>query len=108
MNGLRGSRYISSKQATAYFAATKHARQHEHVPNTVVTLNLSHTACPPGLASVAIQTLVRDRFGRWLRYHAKKAVKAKQPGFGPPTYTWVIEAKKVFTTHIGASTSIPA
>jgi hypothetical protein len=61
--------------------------------NLAVTLNLSHTACDPEKASEAFERFRDNHFTRWLRYQSQKARKAGRPDFGPPTYTWVIEAK---------------
>jgi len=86
------SRHITGKQATAYFAAMKHARDQVDPPNLSVTLNLSCTDCPPGEASPVMQQLVNDRFGRWLRNKSHKSTKAGGPGH-ILTYTWVVENK---------------
>lgn len=51
------SRHITGKQATAYFAAMKHAQDQAEPPNLSITLNLSCTDCPPGEASPVMQQL---------------------------------------------------
>lgn len=61
--------------------------------NLAVTLNLSHTTCDPDRTSEAFERLRDNHFTRWLRYQSQKASKTGKPSFGPPTYTWVIEAK---------------
>ena len=88
----RPSRHITGKQATAYFAAMKHARDQGDFLNLSVTLNLSCTDCPPGEASAVMQQLVSDRFGRWLRHKSSKSTKAGGPSH-TLAYTWVVEAK---------------
>ena len=89
---MKPSKHISNKQGTAYFAAMKYARAQDEPPNLSVTLNLSCTDCPPGEASIVMQEIVSDRFGRWLRYKSRKAEAAGQLGY-PLAYTWVMEAK---------------
>lgn len=91
--GLRLSRFITNKQATQFSAAIRFSKRLGCPLNQFVTLNLAHTACPRGLASLAVQDLIKNRFGRWLRYQEVKARKAGQPSYGAPTYAWVIEAK---------------
>ncbi len=89
--GLRPSHHVRSRLASRFFKAAKYSEGRPHSPNLFVTLNLTHTACPPQKASKAVADLC-SKFGRWLRYQSKKAVSAGQPALGPPTYEVVLEA----------------
>ncbi len=92
---VKATRHISGKQASAYFAAMRHARDQDNLPTLSVTVNLSCTDCPPGEASIVMQELISHRFGRWLRYKSQKSKAAGGLGY-PLVYGWVIEAKNEF------------
>lgn len=89
--GLRTSHHIRGRAASRFFKAAKHSESLVQPMNLFVTLNLAHTACPPGLVSQAMGDICA-KFGRWLRHQSKKAMRDGQPGHGPPTYEAVLEA----------------
>ncbi len=88
---MKKSHYIRSRTASRFFKATKFSQGQERCLNRLVTLNLSHTACPEQAASTVVAALL-GKFGRWLRYQSHKAEASGLPGFGPPLYGAVLEA----------------
>jgi len=89
--GLRRSHHIRGRAASRFFKAAKHSEGRAQPMNLFVTLNLAHTACSPGLVSQAMGDICA-KFGRWLRYQSKKAMRDGRPGYGPPAYEAVLEA----------------
>jgi hypothetical protein len=90
---MRRTEWLNRHQASNFMAAHRFAEVAGRPLNLALTLNLSHTTCDPSRASAAFERLRDNHFTRWLRYQSQKARKAGRPGYGPPTYTWVIEAK---------------
>ena len=90
---MRKSHHIRSRAASKFFKAAKHSEGQATQLNRLVTLNLSHTACPEQEASATVACLIA-KFSRWLRYQSKKAENAGRVGFGPPAYSAVLEAPK--------------
>jgi len=89
--GQRSTRHVRRRQASAFFKAAKFAEEHGPPLNLLVTLNLSHTACPAEYADMATR-IICQKFGRWLRHQSKKALQSGGSGYGPPRYQRVIEA----------------
>lgn len=87
------TRYIGSKQGSAYLSAMLYDRDNGGRMNLFVTLNFTHTESSPSDASYAMQRLVSDRFSRWFRYQSTRASRLGDGAFGPVIYTWVAEAK---------------
>ena len=89
----RTTEWLNRRQATGFMAAHRFAEASGRPLNLCVTLNLSHTACDSTRASELFERIRDNHFTRWLRYQSEKARKQHRAGFGPPVYTWVIEAK---------------
>lgn len=90
---MKKSHHIRSRAASRFFKATKFSEGQARSLNRLVTLNLSHTACPEQAASSAVAALI-GKFSRWLRHQSRKAEGIGLPGFGPPLYGAVFEAPK--------------
>lgn len=87
---MRRTEHIKARQASKFFKATRYSQSSPHPLNRHVTINLTHTACPAE-ATETFQKELNKKFGRWYRYQTQKARAAGGAGYGPPTYTGVVE-----------------
>jgi hypothetical protein len=81
----RVSQFIKRRPAVNIHHAVRYSRLIGLPLNRFVTINFSHTSCPPSRASHAFRKLLTQRYAPWLRRSGD--VKWQLP----PTYVWALE-----------------
>jgi hypothetical protein len=78
--------FINRRPASNFHHAIRIATAIKQPLNVFVSVNFSHTTCPPQRAANAFQ-LLRRKFGKWI---TRPSVKSKRASV-PATFVWVLE-----------------